>query len=222
MYMDVLGAYIYSQKNGEACNIWDPVNIINMSLKNNPQVKILKDKPEENASQISMYKSMVSPMKFTDIQKYAFALFQYKSSFTTGVQQILDKASIKSKFDMGIHLVTDSSGTNLPFYADLVKAYQLKSKKTTLNLYVMADSYSTVTAFQKLGNSSWTVVSLSRTPNTNSQFLQTMAEVQIMTSLPSLILNYSQDIDRFIYLMRPIRSELEYFREISGVTWHML
>ena len=218
MYMDVLASYIYNQKLGEFCTVWDPIAVLTASLKSNPQVKLLKVKPEEPATPTTIYVSTVSSMKLVDIQKYASTLFQYTSSFTTSINHILEKASIKSTFDMGIHL----SETNLATYVDLIKAYQLKSKKTTMAIYVMADSYSTVTAFQKLGSPSWTVVSLSKTPNTNSQFLQTMAEVQIMSVLPALILDFSNDVDRFIYVMRPNKTQLDYFREVNGTPWHLL
>ena len=47
-YLNFLVAYIYSQKLGEKCNIYDPNMFLNVTLKYNPQVKFITEIPEES------------------------------------------------------------------------------------------------------------------------------------------------------------------------------
>jgi hypothetical protein len=66
LYMDYLSAYIYSQKMGEKCNVWDPTDIIKNTLRSQPQVKFLKELTEEShANSLDMYKSVISKIKYS-------------------------------------------------------------------------------------------------------------------------------------------------------------
>jgi hypothetical protein len=137
--------------------------------------------------------------------------------------QILQKASIKSAFDISLRIVPDASGTNLQSYVDIVRAYQVKTKKARLSIYLMAPSYDVVTAFKTLGDTSWTITSLSKSPPKDAAeaFLYVMAEVQILSVAPALILNFDYSVDRFIYMMHREFKNLEFFREINNNSWSL-
>jgi hypothetical protein len=47
-----------------------------------------------------------------------------------------------------------------------------------------------------------------------------LAEVQIMTTLPALILDFNRPVDRFIYLMQR-NAKMDYFVEISSKEWKL-
>ena len=225
LYMDLLGAYIYSQKMGEVCSVIDETKIIDTSLKYNPQIKLLKERPEGASSMgAASYKSITDTMKFKDVQKYAVNLFEYDVTFNQSVIRVLERASIKSMFDFGVHIVTDASGSNLSIYADAVKAYQKRSKKATISVYIMADSYSIITMFQKIADPSWKIVSLSKTvpADSTAAYIQMMAEVQIMTVLPAVMLDFSQTVDRLVYLLQRNRTGYDYFKERNGLEWSLL
>ena len=85
----------------------------------------------------------------------------------------------------------------------------------------MAPSYEVVTAFKALGDTSWTITSLSKSPPKDAAeaFLYSMAEVQILSIAPALILNFEYGIDRFIYMMHRDLKNIEFFREINNVQW---
>jgi hypothetical protein len=48
-----------------------------------------------------------------------------------------------------------------------------------------------------------------------------MAEVQIMTAVPALILDFERTVDRFIYLMQR-NQRLNYFVEMGDKEWALL
>jgi hypothetical protein len=91
-----------------------------------------------------------------------------------------------------------------------------------LNIYVMADSYNSVLEFQKLCDPSWKLTSMSKNPPRDSteNFIQVLAEVQIMTALPALILDFNRHVDRFFYLMRR-NEKLDYFVELTSKEWNL-
>ena len=91
IYMDFLAAYIYSQKNGEPCNIWDPNGLIKLSFKRNPQIIFLKEKPETQALTLSNYTNIIEPLKLTEIKKYSSKVIDYNSEFTNSISQAYNK-----------------------------------------------------------------------------------------------------------------------------------
>lgn len=220
IYMDLLAAYIHSQKNGNYCNLWDPNGLIKLSFKYNPQIIHLKELPETNTLSFSDYKTTVDQLKFSDIKKYASKLIDYNSDFNNSISQAFNKASINSKFDLAIHLPFDNSAQE---YINLIKEYQIKSKKVSLSIYVMATSYDMVKDLIKLGDSSWNIVSMSKNPLKDGEnFFSMMAEVKLMSTIPSLILDFTQDIDRYIYMVHENIRDLHYFKEINDTQWFLI
>jgi hypothetical protein len=227
MYMSFIGSYIYSQKMGESCNVWDDNGLLKNTLKVNPQVKYLKDKPEEATVLGNKdYTGFVSQMKFKEIQKIAGSIISYDQTLNQSVIRFLDKAGVRAMFDIGLHLERDPAGPNLAQLkkcAASIKAYQTKAKKDTLAVYIMSDSYATVSHFQTYCDQSWKITALCKNPpkDSDSAFIQAMAEVQIMTAVPALVLDFEKPVDRFIYMMQR-NQRLDYFVEINSKDWTLL
>lgn len=227
MYLSFIGSYVYSQKMGETCNIWDDNGLLKSTLKTNPQVKYLQEKPEEAIIlEDKDYRGFVSQLKFKEIQKIAGNIISYDQTLNQTVVRFLEKAGIRAMFDIGLHLERDPAGPNLAElkkYAASIKAYQTKAKKETLAVYIMSDNYSTVSHFQAYCDPSWKITALCKNPakDTDDVFIKAMAEVQIMTAVPAIILNFERPVDRFIYLMQ--RSpRLNYFVEMGDKEWSLL
>jgi hypothetical protein len=199
-------------------------------VRSNPQIKLLKEKPETDTSKqlaVSDYRPLVSDIKVKDAQKMASNVLVYTDSLNIAVIRNLDKAGIKSIFDIGIHLLKEVAGPNiilLKQYVTAIKAYQTKLKKATLNVYIMADNYSVVTQFQAYCDPSWKITSLSKTPpkDGDGDLINSMSEIQIMSVLPALILDFNRPSDRYIYLMHRNHRDLSYFNEINGKEWSLL
>jgi hypothetical protein len=196
-------------------------------LKTNPQVKYLKETSEEAVVLGNKdYTGFVSQMGYKDIKKVAGSLISYDLSLNQTVIRYLEKVGIRSAFDIAIQLNKDPAGPDLGLlkrYAALIKAYQTKAKKDTLNLYIMSDNYTAVSHFQTYCDPSWKVTSMSKTPlkETDDAFVRAMAEVQIMTTVPALILDFERPVDRFVYLMQR-NLKLDYFVEMNNVEWSLL
>ena len=222
IYLEYLAAYCYCQKIGETWNVWDSNGLIKDSLKLTPQVRLLKEKPEIEALSLETYKTITSKLPLKEIQRIAASLIVYDDALNRSVIKALDKVGIKTIFDIGLQLVTGADEALLKRFASLVKAFQVKSKKEKLNIYVMADSYTSILEFQKLCDPSWKLTSLSKTPPKDSSelFIQVLAEVQIMTALPALILDFNRPVNRFIYLMKR-NEKLDYFVELTSTEWNL-
>jgi hypothetical protein len=228
LYLNYLSAYIYSQKMGEPCIIWDPRSILQDTLRPHPQVRYLKDVSEEqSAMSLDVFKTIVSSVKFKDVQKIAADLIFYDQAFNREVVNVIQKAGIKTTFDIGIYLTSEMSEPNLTalkMYSEIIKTFQKKSKKITLSVYIMTDNYNVFTQFQSYCDPSWAVASLSKSPaiGATNQFIHLMANIQIMSTLPALALDFSRSVDRFIYLMQRHRGGLTYFTEINGLEWNLI
>jgi hypothetical protein len=226
MFLNYIGAYVYSQKMGETCNVWDTDGTLKNTLRMNPQVKLLKERPELEPLSLSEYKNITSSMKFKDVQKFASSLMVYDNDLNQSVVQYLKKAGINGLFDLAIHIMKDPAGPDIALmkkYVSLIRAYQVKTKKTNLNIFVMSDNYTTVTQFQTYCDSTWKISSLSKNPvkNNSEEFIKAFAEIQVMTAVPALILDFQRPVDRFIYLMQR-NPKLDYFTELNSMEWFLL
>jgi len=228
LYLNYLSSYIYSQKMGESCVVWDPTSVLESTLRQPIQVKFLKDIPEE-AKVISkdLLKPILAQLKFKELQKIAADILFYDVGFNRAVVNLIQKAGIKSMFDIGIHLVKHVSGPNLgefKMYSDILKEYQKKTKLPTLSIYIMADNNSLITQFQGYCDPSWKITSLSKITPINSEeaFIQQMADIQIMNALPALALDFTRASDRFIYLMQRYNGGLTFFKEVKDAQWNLI
>lgn len=227
MYLSFVGSYIYSQKMGETCNVWDDNGLIKSTLKINPQVKLLKEKPEEaNILKNSDYLGFTSQMKFKEIQKIAGSVIAYDQTLNQTVVRFLDKAGVRAMFDIGLHLERDPAGPNLALLKKIaasIRAFQTKAKKDTLTLYIMSENYPVISHFQTYCDPSWKITALCKTPpkDSDTAFIQAMAEVQIMTATPALILDFERPVDRFIYMMQR-NQRLTHFMEVNDKEWSLL
>ena len=219
-FLEVLGAVIYSRKQNEKCSIYDPNDFLSIALMYNPNIKILKSEPENtNKLSIKSLQDITATMKISEIKAYAADIFKYQSVFNQSILNVLKTASIRTTFDMVIHLITDASGTNIPYYISTIKEYQKRSKKAALNLYIMTDTYINITAFQAVADASWKLTSLSKFPPTDaaSALFQQLAEVQIFALAPAAILDFQYPLDRFIYIMHRSPKGYEFFRELNSL-----
>jgi hypothetical protein len=229
LYLETLAAYIYNQKLGETCVIFDGTSILSNTLKFHPQVKLLKEIPADSeCTTVSTYKPTVSGLKFKDVQKYAWNLFQFTNEFHHSLNNTIEREGIKGQFNIGIHLSSDVSGSNLPEfkrYIDTLRSFQKNSKLERLSVYVMANSPSLIREFQPFCDPSWKITSLSKTGYTNSvnqRFVNLMADVSIMTKIPAVVLDFKRPSDRLIYLMQANKDGFEYMNEINSSEWYFI
>ena len=220
-YLELLGAYIYSRKLNDACSVYDPNGFISASIRSTPQLKLLKDLPEDtNTLSLNSIIQMTQNLPFSDIQKFAASLFEYTPEFNRGILQLLDRAGIRTAFDIAIHLAGNTS-VSFQYYLNIISEYQKKSKKPKLNVYVMSTDYQKVLDFQKVCDPSWKITSLSKfnTSDVSSLVFQQLAEVQIFAVVQAAALDFSNSLDRFIYMMQRNPKGYAFFKELSNTKW---
>jgi hypothetical protein len=178
------------------------------------------------AEKIATFLAILELIKLKEIQKIAGTIISYDQTLNQTIIRLIEKAGIRAVFDIGLHLERDPAGPNLAQlkkYAASIKAFQAKAKKDTLSVYIMSDNYSTVSHFQTYCDASWKITALCKNPpkDSDSAFIQAMAEVQVMTAVPALILDYEKPVDRFIYLMQR-NPRMNYFVEMGDKEWSLL
>jgi len=225
--LDAFTAFVYSTRMGNRTYYVDQSNLLPSLFENNVQCSYLKDFPE-SGSQLessSMFRSLAIKPKFSDIQKLAAGFFLYEESMNRMLTQTVEKAGIRSLFDIGVHLHCDLSGTEIANYVKEVRTYQAKTKKKNVNIYVMATNIDHVKMFGRMGDASWKVNAMSKIPSSDPQILlmQELAEIKILTAQPALILDYNDSTDRFITLMhRGGPTGPEFLKLMSDQEWYLV
>jgi hypothetical protein len=225
--LDAFTAFVYGTRMGNRIYFVDQSNLLLSLFQNNQQCNYLKDFPESGSQQdaSSMFKSLAIKPKFSDIQKLAASFFLYEESMNRMLTQTVEKAGIRSLFDIGIHLHCDLSGTEIPNYVKEVRTYQAITKKKTLNIYVMTPNIDHVKMFGRMGDPTWKVSAMSKIPSSDPQILlmQELAEIKILTAQPALILDYNDPTDRFITLMhRGGPTGPEFLKLMSPQQWSLV
>jgi hypothetical protein len=222
--MNMLALYIYNQKMGERCFIVDEAQFLPNFINQNPQIQILKEVPEDStALSVSDARPLVSNLKFPEIQKFAGSVFFYRSDFNGAILDVLMRNGIRSSFDIGVHVVPDASGS-ITSAVQLVKAYQTKTKRPSLSIFVAADTSALVQSFIKQADPTWRVSHVNKTsPKTADEFFITrMAEVQVLSTTPALVLDYQSSQSRYVYLMHRNIRELEYLKTTTQRSWSLV
>ena len=220
-YLELLGAYIYSRKLNDVCNVYDPNGFISASIRYSPQLNVLKEVPEDtDRLSLNSIIQITQNLPFSEIQKFASSLFEYTPEFNRGILQVLDKAAIRNTFDIAIH-ITDNTPDSFEYYLNILSEYQKKSKKARLNIYIMSENYEMVMDFQKMCNPSWKITSLSKfnVSDIASLVFQQLAEVQIFAVVEATSLDFSNSLDRFIYIMQRKPKVYTFFKELSNTKW---
>lgn len=219
-----LGGYIYTQRLGERLYVYDRLNLFSQMFRKNPQIQFLKSEPENTpVFGAPAFQGIISSLRFPDIQKQAGSVYVYADDFNQSIINILQRNNIKSLFDIGLHVVPDPSG-NFFDYVNAVRAYQTKYKKTTVNLFIACANLNVAKAFEKVADSSWRITHLHKTPiqNADEAFLRQMAEAQVLSTQPGLVLCYQFPFDRYVYLMHRNPRGLEYLNIVDSANWYLV
>lgn len=222
--IDLLAVYIFNQKMGERSYIYDSLNFLSNFINQNPQLQILKELPDK-ASKINVNdtRGVISNLKFLEVQRNAGSLFVYRPDFNGAVLDTLQKNGIRSIFDIGVHLVPDASGSFVN-QIQFIHAYQQKTKKPSLTVFLASNNPSHIQAFTRLADPTWKISHVHKVlPKTaDEHFIARMAEVQVLTTTPALILDYEQSFSRFVHLMHRNMRDIEYLKTVTPRSWSLI
>lgn len=202
-------------------------------LKIHPDITYLKQCPEVGKLQRS---DMLKDTSFTaeEFQTAAKTIFQLNKDTDMKIAEFFKsrKFPLQTKFDVGLHIrsgdkITKGEMKAIPLetYVQALEQVAKKLKKTTLNVFVMTDN---TTVFQKLSAKlprTWTLYTLqeeyiyTRTGHSqgtfnllstrirNESYIQFLAELEIMKRLPHLVVTFSSNIGRWLYITNQVAAK---------------
>ena len=198
-------------------------------LNENSLIKYLKEIPKDsnrmNYNTIVNNHSL-SAMPFSRMKKTAQSIFSFNSSTQEKITTLIrEKGLERIRFDIGIHIRSGDKITTgemktiqISEYIRAIRTIQSKLNKKELNIFVMTDNYSLYEELVARGDPSWSVTTLQEpSAYTNSGhtqfafnllsqekrftlFYQFLTELHIMQRIPNLVLTFSSNVGRFLYL----------------------
>jgi hypothetical protein len=158
-----------------------------------------------------------------ELRNAAKGILPWNPSLLQKLGPILDAKYFPGEFDVGVHIragdkITSGEMKNIPIeqYIRAVKAYQTKSGKKKLDIFVMSDSSLKLDEFIKKKDAAWTVHTIAapssmqghvqRDFNASSSgtrmnaYLNFVAELFLMQQVPHIVCTFSSQVGRFLYL----------------------
>ena len=217
--------YVYDKPN---C-VSDNFPMFQSIFNENSLIKYLKEIPKDtkrmNYNTIVNNHSL-SAMPFSRMKKTAQSIFSFNSSAQEKITALIrEKGFERTRFDIGIHIRSGDKITTgemkaiqITEYIRSVRTIQSKLNKKELNIFVMTDNYSLYEEFVARGDPSWSITTLEElsayTTSGHTQlgfnllsqekrttlFYQFLTELHIMQRIPNLVLTFSSNVGRFLYL----------------------
>lgn len=219
-FNQLLYAYVHHRKEKIPMNVLDKPNCLSANYRLfkdtflQPNGIIYIDEPGKNKFHVKKWPIMMS-LPHEQIREYTQHLFRLNEKTQTEV----DKLKPDVLFDVGIHIRTGDKITTGEMkkieIEEYVKAVD-KLKKDELNIFIMTDNYDTFEKFLsycKPGWKCWTLCKKEQRGHMQNDFnlmekdkrfegfYQFLAELYTMKTIPTLILTYTSNIGRFLYLL---------------------
>ncbi len=198
-------------------------------LKENSTIKYLKD-VSPNSSPLKYASlgnnQFINSTNFQTLKRIARDLFFYNNDTQEKIITRIRSAGLeRTPFDVGVHIrsgdkITTGEMKQLQM-SDYLNALQMFSKrlgKSNLSIFVMTDNMKMFQDLKLASPTSWTYITLQElspyTMNGHNQdyfntlppakrmdmFYQFLTELHIMQNTPNIVVTYSSNIGRFLYL----------------------
>lgn len=166
----------------------------------------------------------VNALPKNQLREAAQKLFAWNPALVQKAAVILKEAKLPMSFDLGVHIRAGDKITtremnliSMDVYVKAIKAFQKKSGKDHLDIFVMSDSANSIAQLQKAKDASWTIHTVRSTvpaPEGHVQssfnaspprarlaaYTQFMAELIVIQSIPDILCTFSSHVGRFLYL----------------------
>jgi len=198
-------------------------------LNENSLIKYLKEIPKDTKRmdyKTIVNNHSLSAMPFSKMKKTAQSIFSFNSSTQEKIMSLIRQKGLeRTRFDVGVHIRSGDKITTgemktiaINEYVYALQTIQNNLKKKDLNIFVMTDNLSLYEELMAKGDASWSMTTLEEpsvyTMNGHEQvvfnllpqekkvslFYQFLTELHIMQRIPNLILTFSSNVGRFLYL----------------------
>jgi len=168
----------------------------------------------------------LSAMPFSRMKKTAQNIFSFNSSAQEKIMSLIRQKGLdRTRFDVGVHIRSGDKITTgemktigINEYVHALRTIQNKLKKKELNIFVMTDNMLLYNELVSRGDPSWSITTLEEpsvyTMKGHEQlvfnllpqekrvslFYQFLTELHIMQRIPNLVVTFSSNVGRFLYL----------------------
>lgn len=216
-------------------------------LKGNPNIRYLKSPLGSTnlGSSLSKTGPIFANYRLSQIRQVAQDIFQLNDDATRAVQSILEsRGTSRTGWDVGVHIrsgdkIRTGEMKEIPIsaYIQAVQGFQTRFNKKNLRVFVMTDNWKKWEEFKKAAPSSWVIGSLiqknAHTENGYDQtsfdaqpenvrlrmFFEFLADLFIMQTIPNLVLTYSSNIGRLLYLINRTNPTSDAIVSLDIPTW---
>lgn len=222
VYLDYFYSYLFTQNKKTKLLVNDLPNAVNINwnlLKETfgekPGVEFLREKTGKEIS--TELRRFLSSSPITQGQGRDF--FSLSPSIKKECDLFLSYFPNIPKFDIGIHIRSGDKIKTGEMKEIPIQLYLQEIRKhinsNSPTIFVMTDNYKKLEELQKLANPEWTFVTfaskeinghdqnnfnLMKYDDRKSSYIQFLTELEIMKQIPILILTFSSNIGRYLYL----------------------
>jgi hypothetical protein len=219
-----LYSFAYSQRSAEPFYIQDTKGFFQPLLKPSAILHFLKEQPSSGTQlTLSTVKPVLEKLFFPSFKRTVSSIYEFNGMTSARIINLLQVQGLFNKvFDVGI--VLDVSGCVGPVIASL-KQFQRRTGKKKLEIFVMTDSEPLLGEFVFNGDPSWNYRSLLSTkpiPDPETRLLKTLAEINVLQGVDTLVVRLSSPIGKLLYLTsRVITSESSLY-SYDGSSWSLV
>lgn len=219
-------------------------------LKDNSTLKYLKDIPA-NSNPLDSKKlssQFVSSTNLQTLRRMARDLFFYNGDTQEKIISGIKGAGLeRTVFDVGVHMrsgdkITTGEMKQIPIsdYVNALSNYSRRLGKSKLSVFVMTDNMRLFEDLKRLSPSTWSFTTLqSFSPyaaNGHTQdsfnalsfsvrqelFYQFLTELHILQNTPNLIVTYSSNVGRFLYLTSRFQHTADSIVSLDVPEWSLI
>jgi hypothetical protein len=224
--------------------------ILQTILKDNSTLKYLKEIPP-NSQAIDTKKLSSQFVQSTPLQtlrRMAKDLFFYNGDTQEKIMTRIQGAGLdRTLFDVGIHMrsgdkITTGEMKSIPVtdYLTALTNYSRRLGKSKLSIFVMTDNVSLLEELKRFSPPSWSFTTLQTasayTANGHTQdsfnalppsvrlehFYQFLTELHILQNTPNLIVTYSSNVGRFLYLTSRFQHTADSIVSLDVPVWSLV
>lgn len=238
--------YVYDHPN---C-VSDTFPMFQSILRENSMIKYLKDQPTsgKRLDYSTIFNTVsLNSVPFRKLKELARGLYFYNSETQDKIMSLIQNKGLeRTFFDVGVHIrsgdMISTAGMKTIPIQDYVTALQTFSRrlgKSNLNVFVMTDNIDLYKNLVTASPSSWNFTTLDEaglhnlkghtqlTFNSLSVKLKTdlfylfLTELHIMQNIPNLVVTFSSNVGRFLYLTSRLVQSTDNIISLDVPTWNI-